>query len=553
MRKTGSLVVAVACAALVVVAGGSAQRARTQAGGTMVIGLEQEPGILNGNIIGGDALATAYATAPLFSETYRLRPNLQFTPELVSHAKVRLHPFSVTYYIRKNAHWYDAGKVVPVTAQDYVFTWRTVMDPKVQILGTTGYDQIASARVINSKTVRFTFKAPYAGWKLLFLQPFPSFALQGADFNHVWLNYVNDPRNNKPVSSGPFMMSNQNAWVHGRQLTLVRNPKWWLDKSKLASIVFRFYPDSQTEAQQIRSGELDVFNPQPQVFLVPLRHTSGLRTQIGNGVNFEHIDFNVGFRRSQPLLSKLWVRQAFAYGINRKTLINALFTKTGIDPGLPVLNNVWMFPSNRYYKPNWSFLKHNAQKAINLMKSHGCTGGPSKPGQGGTWTCQGHRASFGLAWRSGNQLRTLTFEALQAELKTVGIDIHADDSADLFTSRLPQGDYDIALYANTGSPDLSGLDNLYGCRNDASNYAQQNYSGYCNAQVTRLLKQVNLTFNAKRQAAFFNRATAQMAKDMLTIPLYQKPTYLIYKSHFKGLKENATFETFEWNIGRVSY
>jgi ABC-type transport system substrate-binding protein len=133
------------------------------------------------------------------------------------------------------------------------------------------------------------------------------------------------------------------------------------------------------------------------VFLVPLRRTSGLKTQIGNGVNFEHIDFNVGFRRSQPLLSKLWFRQAFAYGIDRKGLVDALFTKTGIDPGLPVLNNVSMFPSNRYYKPNWAFLKRNAQKSINLMKSHGCTSGPARPGQGGTWTCQGHRASFGLA------------------------------------------------------------------------------------------------------------------------------------------------------------
>ena len=71
--------------------------------------------------------------------------------------------------------------------------------------------------------------------------------------------------------------------------------------------------------------------------------------------------------------------------------------------------------------------------------------------------------------------------------------------------------------------------------------------------MTRLLKAVNVTLSPKRQAALFNQATAQMAKDMLTIPLYQKPTYLIYKSHFKRLKENATFETFEWNIGRVSY
>src|SRR5438067_6410075 len=289
MRTTGSLILAALCAALVLVGTGSAHRTRAQAGGTMVIGLEQEPGILNGNIIGGDALATAYATAPLFSETYRLRPNLRFTPELVSHTKVQQNPFRLTFYIRKNAHWYDGGKAVPVTAQDYVFTWRTVMDPKVQILGTSGYDQITSAQVINRKTVRFTFKTPYAGWKLLFLQPFPSFALKGQDFNHVWLNYVNDPRNNKPVANGPFMMPNQNAWVHGRQLTLLRNPKWWLGKAKLSRLVFRFYPDSQTEAQQMRSGEIDLFNPQPQVFLVPLRHTSGLRTQVGNGVNFEHI------------------------------------------------------------------------------------------------------------------------------------------------------------------------------------------------------------------------------------------------------------------------
>jgi ABC-type transport system substrate-binding protein len=43
-----------------------------------------------------------------------------------------------------------------------------------------------------------------------------------------------------------------------------------------------------------------------------------------------------------------------------------------------------------------------------------------------------------------------------------------------------------------------------------------------------------------------------MAKDLNTIPLYQKPTYLIYKSRFKGVKENPTSETFVWNIGHVA-
>jgi len=91
------------------------------------------------------------------------------------------------------------------------------------------------------------------------------------------------------------MMANANAWIRGRQATLVANPKWWAGKTKLAKLVYRFYPDSQTEAQQIKSGELDVFNPQPQVFLVPLRKQAGLKTQVGMGPTFEYIGFNTGF------------------------------------------------------------------------------------------------------------------------------------------------------------------------------------------------------------------------------------------------------------------
>jgi peptide/nickel transport system substrate-binding protein len=548
------LLAGVVFAGLVLVATGSARQSSSKAAGTLVVGLEQEPTILNTSIIGGDALANVYISVPMWSGSYKITPSFTYKPELVSRVKVQNNPFRLTYYIRKNAYWNDGGKKVPVTAQDFVFSWHVTMNPKVQILSTTGADQIKSATIINKKTVRFTFKTPFAGWKLLFGDNegvLPSFALKNDEsFNKVWLNYVNDPRNNKPISMGPFIMTGPNDWVHGRQLTLTRNPLWWGGKAKLSKLVFRFYPDSQTEAQQIKSGELDAFNPQPQVFLVPLRHTAGLRTQIGKGPVYEHIDFNMGFGRSEPLLSQQWMRQAFGYAIDRGSIVNALFKKTDIAPSLGVLNNVGIF--GKYYTQPWKYLKQNRQKAISLMRSHGCTGGPAKPGGSGVYTCQGHKASFGFAWRSGNQLRQLTFELLQQQLKAVGIEIKADDSADLFSSRLPKGDYDITLYAWQGSPDLTQNTNIYACRNNATNFAQQNTQGYCNQTVTKLMKKVNVTLAAGPQAKLYNKAAAIMAKDLNTIPLYQKPTYLIYRSRFKGMKENPTSETFMWNIGRVS-
>ena len=538
---------------LVLVGTGAARQAKSSAKGTLVIGLEQEPGILNANITGGDSLATFYVISPMFSETYRLKPNMVFQPELISKVKVQQGPFRLTYFIKKNAYWNSGGKKVPVTAADFIAHWQTIMNKSFQILSTTGYDQIKSAKAINSKTVLFTFSAPYAGYKTLFNPVLPAFALKGQDFNKMWLNFVNDPNNGgKPLSNGPFIMPNGNAWIRGRQATLVANPKWWNGKTKLAKLVYRFYPDSQTEAQQIRSGELDVFNPQPQVFLVPLRKQAGLKTQVGMGPTFEYIGFNLGFKKAQPLLGQAWFRQAFAYAIDRTAMVNALFHATGIAPKLPVLQNNWLFVGSPYYKKPWAFVKKNQQKAINMLKAHGCTGGPNKPGAGGVFTCGGHRASFPFQWRSGNQIRVLEFETLQAQVKGAGIELKADDSPDLYTSRFPRGDTDIYVAGWIGSPDLSGLDNLYGCRNDATNEAQQNYQGYCNKKVDSLLKRVNVTFNTALQAKLFNQANAILAKDMVVIPLYQKPTYLIYKNKFKGFVENPTSETFVWNIGKVT-
>jgi len=546
------LLAGVVLAALAIVTTGSASQQSAKAGGTVIFGADQEPGILNGDIIGGNLFWGTEVISPVFPTTYRVFPDFSFRPELAK-ATVQTKPFRLTYHIRKNATWYEAGgKTRPITAQDYVTGWRTIMTKDFKILSQVGYEDIKSAKVLNKKTVRFTFSKPFAGWKTLFGSQgvLPTFAVKGEDFNKVWINDFNDPKTGKPISGGPFYLPS-GGWDRGKQLTLLRNPKYWNGKARIAKAVYRFLPDTNTTAEAIRGHEVDVIYPQPQLFLVPLRHTAGIKTQIGRGPIFEHIDFNEGFGKGpdNPLLKQLWMRQAIAYGIDRKAIVSALYTKTDIAPGLPVLNDPIILTGNKYYKAHWKGFTHNAKKAISLLRAHGCTGGPASPGGGGTYTCNGQKATFKFKWKSGNQLRQLSFEAMQAQLKDVGIQLVSDDTPNALSEDLPNGNYDIILFAWVGTPDISGWDAIYGCRS-GSDHAQDNNQGYCNRSVDKNLVGANHQLVPAKQYALTNKALATMAKDVPTVPLFQKPTYLIYRTTLKGLKENPTSEGPVWNIGK---
>ena len=540
----GALVVATSLTAVGGALGGSSAKPRS--GGTVVFGADQEPNLLNTFITGGDHFWAGQITGIVIVGSHVLTPSFVYKPYLISKVKVQQRPFRLTYFIKKSAKWYEGGKGVTrdVTAQDYIFTWRTVMDKRWEILGVTGYEDIARAKVINKKTVQFIFKKPFAGYKTIFGQILPAYALQGENFNQTWINNINNPKTNRPISNGPFYLT---SWQRGRQAELSRNPSFKASRTAyLQKVVVRFLADTNTTAQQIRGGEVDVIYPQPQAFLVPLRQVSSLRIQVGLGPVWEHIDFNMGYKGGgDPLLRKRFVREALMRGVNRQAIVNALYHATGIAPSLSVLNSAILVSNQKGYKAHWNQYPFSTARARQIMQNNGC-----QTGSDGIWVCQGQKASFRLSTTAGNALRVLAEEIVQAQLKQAGFQINVvnDPGRLLFDERLPAGNYDLAMFAWTGSPDITGWNNIYGCRDDAKNQNQQNRQGYCNAKVTSLLNKVNSSFSYAKQTAFTNQALAQMAKDVILMPLFQKPTYLIHKRSFGGLKENPTSAGPDWNI-----
>jgi peptide/nickel transport system substrate-binding protein len=533
---------------VVVGSAGAAKPVPAKVGGTVVFGAEQEPSILNPDLIGGDAFWGVQIISPVLPAAYRLFPDFSIRPEMVTKGAVTSNnPFTVTMTIRKDAKWMDG---TPITGNDFLFAAQTMQNPNFKILSTDGWDKIdlSKSKVTNKgKTVKIVFTAPFEPWKLLFTAGgiLPKHELEGADFNKVFQNDFNSPKTGKPISGGPFYMPS-GGWVHGQQATLLRNPKFWGPKAKLSRLVYRFLPDTNTTIEEIKGGTVDLIYPAPDVFLVPLRTSATIKQQIGQGPIYEHLDFQMGYKdKANPLIKNLWMRQAIAYGIDRDVLVKALFVSTGIAPTLKTLNSVVILGTSKFYQAQFKKWTHSTAKADALLKSNGCT-----KGNDGIYVCGGKRASFRFGYKAGIALRQRTFEIFQSQLKEVGIEITPLTTPQFNSTNVPAGDYDLAIYAWVGTPDIvSGTANIYECRNDTTNLGQQNTTGWCNQAATAALEKAATTFDEKVQADLVNKAIDQMAIDLNTIPLYQRPTALVYRNQLQGLQENATNEGPVWNVG----
>jgi peptide/nickel transport system substrate-binding protein len=523
--------------ALALTATGSAKVGSQNAShaGTIVFGAEQGGGpdwclnqVLSNDC--GEFWNSVFLT-PVLRGVFMIQPNFTYKPDLISKFKLQQGPMRITYYIKAKAKWSDN---VPVTGKDIKFTWQTIMDPKIKDhVVQAGYDQIKSVTG-SGKVVKVTFTKPYADWKDLFTSGFvlPQHALAGSNMLNVWTDNIVNPKTGKPIGNGPFL---QTAFDRGSGITLTRNPNYWGAKAKVDRIVFKFLTDTNTEIQQVRGGEVDAIYPQPQQALSELSGQAGLRIQSNLGTTWEHIDIQQG-PKGNPLAKNLWVRQALILSLDRLSTVKALFGQ--LNPRLRPLNNAIFVTNHPAYKANWAKWTYNRTKGENLLKAHGCTKAAD-----GIYRCGGTKLSFQFESTRGNKLRELSFTFFQDQAKKAGIELlnNFKPAGTYFGEDLPNHNYDLALFAWVASPDPAGSVEIWKCNGD------QNYMEYCNKKVSSLLEASDVQLNPKKRFALFNQADALMANNIPTIPLYQKPTYLVFKAGIKGMKDNATLQGPTWN------
>ncbi|GGP34625.1 ABC transporter family substrate-binding protein [Streptomyces sindenensis] len=177
------------------------------------------------------------------------RPKLN--PDYLESAKViEREPRQVVLYkLNQQAVWSDGREI---GAPDFVAQWRALRgkDSAFWTARNAGYERIEKIeRGADDLQVRVTFSKPYADWRALFSPLYPKEITGSPDaFN-------DGARTTLKNTAGPFVL--RGVSKSKGTVTLARNPRWWGDRAKLDTLVFREVA-AKDRTQALADGTVDV-------------------------------------------------------------------------------------------------------------------------------------------------------------------------------------------------------------------------------------------------------------------------------------------------------
>ena len=410
-----------------------------------------------------------------------------------------------TFHLRAGAKWSNGE---PVTAQDFVDSWRRALSPALaapnasMLYVVRGAEDFNQGRLADFSRVGAT--APDARTlRVTLTQPTPQFP---AMLNQtVWFP-VNlrslaasgppDARGNpwaqpgRLVGNGPFVLK---SWRPGQEIVVEKSPAYW-DAARVRLQAIRFFPFDSVDAAEraFRAGQLHLTETLPIGKIDAYRRESPqlLRTDPVLDTYF----FRLNARRA-PLNDER-VRRALSLAIDRQLIVGKIL-RGGQQPA-----TAFTPPGLPGYTPPAAVTTDFAE-ARRLLAAAGFPGGQGLPPIDLLYnTSENHRAVCEAVQEMWRRELGLEVRLVNEELKAVLADRQA-------------GHYQILLY-DWQADYLDAASFLDVWRGDSGN----NNTGWSSADYDRLLAAAARTADPAARAALFQQAERLLLADAPIIPLY---------------------------------
>ncbi len=411
-----------------------------------------------------------------------------------------------TFHLRK-ALWSDGA---PVTAGDFVFALRRLMDPatpseyayllyfikNAQPVNAGKMPPSAlGARAIDDRTLELTLEhpAPYLPEVAMHqtMYPVPEHVVRR------WGDHWTDPAHY--VVNGPYRLV---FWKFGDHIQLAKNPLYYNAKSVCIDQI-DFYPtvDSIAAERRIRRGELDVNTDIQSNRVAYLRRPDQIpayvrvHTYLGVG----YMVFNT---RDVPAFRDRRVRLALDMSIDRDFITGKLrragelpaytFVPPGVDNYQPIKAPIWA---------SWPLARRQAAARALLAEAGYGPGNPLK-----------------IEYKHSDiEESMLVAPAIQADWKAIGVQTTlAQEESQILYQDLRVRNFQVG--SASWIADYDDANSFLGLQQ--SQTGAQNYGDYDNSVYDGLLAKADNETDLKTRAAYLAQAEEIMLNDAIVAPVF---------------------------------
>jgi peptide/nickel transport system substrate-binding protein len=470
---------------------------------------------------------------------FRWNDRSELVPELAAEVPTQRNGgiskdgLTITYHLRTGVRWQDGA---PFSADDVIFTWQQVMNPRNNVQSRMGYDAVASIERLDGATIKLHLRRPFSPFIETFFTMadatyciLPKHLLSGyADINHA-------PYNDLPIGTGPFRVVEDQK---NSEIRMVANGSYWRGPPHLRQIIFRIVPDDNTILTQFRAHEADLR------MVASMTQSAALETS--PGISVYHIPFTsfefLGFNTQHDMVRDMRVRQALHYATNVDRMASALARGRVIRAGADQPPFLWAF------NPHVKTYDYDPIRASKMLDRAGW-----KLGSDGYRYKNEQRLELQLVSAIGSALGSAVDLLVQHDWKKVGVQVDIKTyPTDLLGS--PNGIYRTGRFdvffdswSNGVDPDDS---QIFMCNQQPP--LGSNYFGFCNARLDAAEEVALREYEQSLRKPAYDEIQAILAEQEPIIVLWFDVRQDIANSDLKGYRPAHAVTTFwnpwEWSI-----
>lgn len=418
----------------------------------------------------------------------------------------------ITFHLRKNVKWHDGH---PFTADDVLFTYKLMVDPKTPTAYAEDFRQVTKAEVLDPYTFRVHYEKPFApalaSWGMSIL---PRHLLEGRDV-------VNSPLGRNPVGTGPYIFS---EWKAGERIILRYNPHYFEGRPFIDRLIYRIIPDPATMFMELKAGGIDFMGLSPLAYARQTEYPKFQKKY--NKFRYPAFGYTyLGFNLQDEKFKDKRVRQALSYAINRNEIIKGALVGLGQEATGPYTPGTWA------YNPNVRRYPYDPVKARRLLSEAGWT---DRDGDG-LLDKSGQPFRFTIMTNQGNDTRARTAEIVQRRLAEVGIDvkIRVVEWAAFIKEFIDKRTFEATLlgWSISQDPDIYDI-----WSSTKTKEGELNFVSYRNDEVDRLLEKGRRSFDREERRKAYWRIQEILAEEQPYLFLYVPDALPVVHARFKGIE-----------------